>query len=299
MWKRDVRQGELSIEEWKGFIVKFCGLLEGKGEIVISGGEPLLKEGVLDLVSFCKKMGLKTIMVSNAFLIDEEMAKRISDSGLDQISISLDSFEEETHDYMRGVKGAYKKVINAINYLKEQNASPRIEIITVISGKNLKQIPEHAEWAKRNGKIDSLYFQAIAQPFFSAAGKHWYREGEFGFLWPQDIPQVISVIDNLIELKEKDGLISNSVSQLMLFKSYFEDPEKRVSVKKCRSGDYVINIDNVGEAFLCCFDKPLGNIKKADIKDLWYSQEADRLRVKMHNCTLACNNIVNCFFKED
>ncbi|MDD4939448.1 MAG: radical SAM protein [Candidatus Omnitrophica bacterium] len=298
MWKTDNRQ-ELSIEEWKGFIEKLCVLFEGKGEIVISGGEPLLKEGVLDLVTFCKKMGLKAIMVSNAFLIDKEMAKRIAGSGLDQISISMDSYIEETHDFLRGVPGSYKKVISAIDHLKKEKNSPRVEIITVISGKNLAQVREHADWARRQGRIDSLYFQAIACPFFSSAGKRWYAESEFGFLWPRDTIEAGRIIDELIELKERDNFISNPVSQLKLFKSYFENPEKRVTDKKCRSGDYVLNVDNAGNVLLCCFDRAIGNIKNSDIKSLWYSKEADQLRTKMRNCALACNNIVNCFFKEE
>jgi len=299
MWKTESDKNELNIDNWKDAVSALCSLFGNSGEIVLSGGEPLLKDGIFDLISFCKKKGLKTIMPSNAFLINGEMARKIAGSGLDQISISLDSYCEETHDFIRGVKGAYKRVLDAIDNLKKLNSALRIEIITVISGVNLGEIIEHVEWVKQRGNIDSLYFQTIACPFFSSADKFWHNSEEFSFLWPKDMSEMRRIMDNLVQLKERGGMISNSTSQLKLFKSYFENPNKRIGVKKCKLGDFVLNIDQAGDVFLCCFDKPVGNIKKDNVKTLWYSQEAECARDKMHNCGLACNNIVNCFFKED
>lgn len=297
MWKTKKDPNELAVNEWKDIALSLCDIFEERGEIVLTGGEPLLKEGILDLISFCKKKGLKTIMTSNAFLINEEMARQISDSGLDQISISLDSFIEETHDFLRGVKGSYERVIHAIEYIKKHNNGLRIEIITVLSGINLKEMPEHVRWVKQRGEIDSLYFQALARPFFSSSDNNWYDDNEFNFLWPKDVLETHRIVDELIRLKERGCLISNQVPQLELFKAYFENPNKRIRMKKCCLGDFVINIDKMGNVFLCCFDKPIGNAKKDNIKTLWYSAQAELMRIKMHNCDLACNNIVNCFFK--
>lgn len=299
MWKTESGKDELTADNWKEAVSELCGLFGNHGEIVLSGGEPLLKEGIFDLIDFCKKKGLKTIMPSNAFLINEETAKLISESGLDQISISLDSYREETHDFIRGVRGAHKRVLDAVDNLRKFSGALRIEIITVISGVNMGEIIDHVEWVKQRGNIDSLYFQTIARPFFSSADKYWHNSEEFNFLWPKDMAEMRRIMDNLVQLRERTGMISNSASQLKLFKSYFENPDKRVGVKKCRLGDFVINIDQAGNIFLCCFDKPIGNIKKDDINTLWYSQEAERARDRMHSCALACNNIVNCFFKED
>jgi MoaA/NifB/PqqE/SkfB family radical SAM enzyme len=299
MWRTKKDPDELNISEWKDVVLSLSDLFEKTGEIILTGGEPLLKKGVLDLVSFCKEKGLKTIMTSNAFLINEKMAKQISDSGLDQISISLDSYIEETHDFLRGVKGSYNRAVNSIEYIKKCNSNIRIEIITVLSGINLKEMPGHARWVKEHGKIDSLYFQAIACPFFSLSGNDWYNDDEFNFLWPKNIMEMYMIIDELIRLKKVGYPISNQASQLELFKLYFKNPNKRIIERKCYLGDFVININKTGDIFLCCFDKPIGNAKKDDIKNLWYSEQAEDLRTKMHRCDSACNNIVNCFFKQD
>jgi len=48
-------------------------------------------------------------MATNAFLIDREMAKKVSDSGLGTIVISLNSLDEQAHDDLKGIKGSYLK----------------------------------------------------------------------------------------------------------------------------------------------------------------------------------------------
>ena len=75
-------------------------------EMNISGGEPLMKEGMLDLVGFIADQGFRFSMVTNGYLIDKSTAKRIADSGLSFLAISLDSLDENSHDFLRGKKGA-------------------------------------------------------------------------------------------------------------------------------------------------------------------------------------------------
>ncbi len=300
MWKAPSMDNEVKIDELIPFVDKVKEVLIGEKELVISGGEPLMKKGVLDLVSHASRSGLKTIMPTNGCLIDEKMAKKIADSGLSEIFISLDSFNPKTHDFLRGVEGAYDKVMKAIEYLSKYSTDTKINILTVLSGVNITEVIEHMHRIHNDPRLAGVYFQAVQEPFWSQAGPEWYEKEEFKFLWPKDSDYVEKVLDELNYLKhEKSMMVHNHSEQLEIFKAYFKNPRKRARKGPCYIGDYVINVNPQGDIFLCCLSIPIGNIRRDDIRNLWFSGSVHIFRQLMHNCTLYCHNMVNCFFKED
>jgi MoaA/NifB/PqqE/SkfB family radical SAM enzyme len=299
MWKTAEEGNEVSTSEWKYFITSLADLLGLPQELVFTGGEPLLKNDTLELVKFATQKGFKTIMTSNGYLIDDNVAKQIAKSGLKEISVSLDSINYKTHDFLRGVEGAYYRVMKAFDSLYRYCPGLRLGIITVISGVNYKEIVDLVQWVKKAQFLSGVYFQVIAKPFFVPLDDNWYKDSPYEFLWPKDIVVVHSMLDNLINLRNNGYPIHNFPLQLEIFKTYFKNPLQRVREAKCHLGDYVINIDPPGNISLCCFMKPFGNIKKDDIRKLWYSEIASQLRTKMHSCDINCNNRLNCFFKDE
>ncbi len=298
LWQSSKNPHELSIEEWKNFIISLEELGANKIRLHFAGGEPLVKEGILDLIEFANKKGFTTVMVTNGFLINETMAKSIASSGLDVISISLDSIEEATHDFLRGTKGAYRQAIQAIDYLSKHGVKS-ISILTVIMGANLYNLIELADWINKNESLSSVYFQAISQPLAMPKDQQWYEKAELSYLWPKDKMQLDSVIDQLIERKNKGDKISNSVRQLEIFKSYFKQPDKLHDGMVCNQGDYVIYIRPTGEVLLCGSMPPIGNIRTHNIKELWNSQEAVLRRKQIYECRESCLNVINCFENKD
>lgn len=299
MWKSHPQYNGISTEAWIKFIASLDNILDGVKELVFSGGEPLLKKDILELIRFATDKGFKTLMPSNGYLIDEEVAKKIADSGLKEIFISLDSLRPKTHDFLRGVEGAHEKVMKAFSNLRRFCPELRVGIISVISGVNYKEIIELVKWIKHAEFLSGVYFQAVAKPFFAPLNDEWYKDSAYQFLWPDNLTEVHSVLDNLIELKKEGYPIHNFPLQLEIFKTYFKDPSKRARKAPCYSGDYVINVNPQGDISLCCFMKPIGNIKEDNVEALWNSEAARRIRDAMHRCQLNCNNMVNCFFKEE
>ncbi|MHB8154978.1 MAG: radical SAM protein [Candidatus Omnitrophota bacterium] len=299
MWKSLPQHNGISTESWIKFIASLDGILDGAKELVFSGGEPLLRKDIFELIKFGSQRGFKTLMPSNGLLIDEEMAKRIADSGLKEIFISLDSASAKTHDFLRGIEGAHEKVMKAFSNLRRFCPELRVGIISVISGVNYKEIIELVKWIKHDEFLSGVYFQAVAKPFFVPLSDEWYKDSAYKFLWPENVAGVHSVLDALITLKKEGYPIHNFPLQLEIFKTYFSDPSKRARKATCYSGDYVINVNPQGDISLCCFMKPIGNIKNDFIKELWNSAAAQETRDAMHRCQLNCNNMVNCFFKEE
>ena len=84
--------------------------------IALSGGEPLLYDGIFELLNLCEQYGINTNLITNGTLINDDIALRFSRFERLRIQISLDGVEA-THDINRG-EGSYKKNIQGIIKLK-------------------------------------------------------------------------------------------------------------------------------------------------------------------------------------
>jgi MoaA/NifB/PqqE/SkfB family radical SAM enzyme len=254
-------------------------------------------EGLLDIVRFAADKGFKTNIATNAYLIDEDMAKRIADSGLSTINISLDSIKESTHDYLRGVKGVYESVMKAIEYLDKHCPKLQKGICSVIYEINIDDIIELTEAVEKDNRLDWIYFMAAMQPNNTKPDSEWYKR-EFSYLWPKDINKVHFVINRLIELKNRGYKIVNHTAQLKAFKSYFVNPQKFVKTAQCNLSR-ALHISSVGDVFICFQWDKLGNIKSDRLKDLWNSDKAEVVRRNISRCRRNCHFLVNCFFEGD
>ncbi|MDD5281440.1 MAG: radical SAM protein [Candidatus Omnitrophica bacterium] len=277
-----------------------CGLLSvmnGEKEVVLSGGEPLLHSDIVEIIRQFSLKGFKVGMASNGVLIDQAKAGELAGAGLKNIQLSLDSVNKETHDFLRGVPGAYEKVLQAAGYLKVHKGKVSVCAQTVISGKNLEELVDTIEFIKDDGRFDAISFMAVTTPFFATIDNDWQENSEFSFLWPCDSKRVDKIIDQIIALKAKGYPIANPVAQFELFRSYFHQPRKRRQMARCQLGDYVVSIDPSGEVRICCFMDSVGNIYVNDITLLLDNPQVEKMRQDMRACSKVCNTLVNCFFK--
>lgn len=110
-------QQEMSLDEMKKAIINISKL--NPEVIVVTGGEPLIRNDFIDIIRFIKQNSKAKInLMTNATLIDEEFMKIISD--IDSIDISIDGVDEISCSKIRG-KGVFEKVVNSINKIKEHN----------------------------------------------------------------------------------------------------------------------------------------------------------------------------------
>ena len=108
-------EGELTTEE--GY-----ALLEDLGRfqvpaVLFSGGEPLVRRDLFDLVAFARGRGLRPTLSTNGTLITAEVAARIKQSGFTYVGVSLDGIGE-VNDRFRGVAGAFDRALRAFHNLK-------------------------------------------------------------------------------------------------------------------------------------------------------------------------------------
>lgn len=96
--------GELSTAEAKALIDSFPQT--GNPIIIFTGGEPLMRADVFELVRHARSKDLRCVMAPNGTLITPENARLMKESGISRCSISIDGPESASHDAFRGVPGA-------------------------------------------------------------------------------------------------------------------------------------------------------------------------------------------------
>jgi MoaA/NifB/PqqE/SkfB family radical SAM enzyme len=115
---RETREPPISGDRFKEVLNELAEL--GTRKIHISGGEPMLRPQVPDMIEQASTLGIKVTMTTNGTLIDKAKAKRLVEAGLRGVNISIDSPIRKMHEKIRGVEGSYKATIKAVSALQIQ-----------------------------------------------------------------------------------------------------------------------------------------------------------------------------------
>lgn len=299
LWQLDTAADEISIEECKAFIDSLGKFQTEPIEVHLIGGETLIKKGILELIKYIRAKGSRTVITTSGYTIDEPMAQKLVDSGLSMLNISLDSSIASVHNYLRGKDDCFKRAMDAVGYLgKFKKDKLKLGINTVISAINLDSIMQLSEWVNNNQDLESLYFMAVMRPFGAPVDWQWQEKEEHGFLWPKDPNKVVSVIDGLIERKRRGYKIENPIGQLEDFKSYFLNPQEFVREHRCNLSHRAVNVNAIGDIYICFFMERLGNIRDTNIKEAWSSLKAQKVRHLMSGCSKNCELVINCYYGE-
>lgn len=130
-------KNELNLNNLK-ILIK--GLQGRKRHFYITGGEPLLKKWLPDLVYFIKREGHTCHITTNGLLLSGITAKRLIQSAPDEISVSLHGFQK-IHDTVSGRQGTFSKVLkNLQNFISAPNRKTSIEIWCTINHANFRNL---------------------------------------------------------------------------------------------------------------------------------------------------------------
>lgn len=287
VWSR--RENELTLEEWDRV---FQSLARAPFWFTISGGEPFLFH---DLVPLCQSLyhhcqpGIINIPTNG--LLHEIIPGRVADicrSCPDAqiiINLSLDGVGQK-HDNIRGVPGNFGKFEKTYHSLRELNCSNlTIGIHSVISRFNVHDVPELFDYAL-SLRPDS-YITEIAE-----------QRVELGTIGlditpsPQDYSWAIEQLIERIESRQFRG-VSKITEGFRV--NYYRLVERILTQKAqlipCFAGSASVQIFANGEVWPCCVRADnIGNLRDVDyeFKRIWFSPEADRIRLSIHNKECYC-----------
>jgi len=280
-------QDELSTQDVISMINQISNLKIGN--IVFSGGEPLLREDIFEIIHYASSLGINSALLTNGTILKEKTAGEINASGLKSIWVSIDGLED-THDYIRG-QGAFAKSINFIKTILERCPSVSINITTTVMNRNLEDIPQLLQlWEKL--KIKQVSLQPVIPD-----NTDWNNKEKTDILWvpEQRILLLDKIMDEVIAFKKKNNMIVNDFRFISLIKDYFrKDLDKTKRKVSCYEGFKRFTITAGGRLWICGTEMKL-SIVKYGLSKCWNSSEIRKKRKEMLRCKRPCLQV--CSFE--
>ena len=125
---------------------------------ILTGGEPLLRRDILEIVRRASERGLWVVVGTNGVRITENVAGRLAEAGARGLSLSLDALDPERHDRFRRVRGAWRNTVEGAEILN-RTGLPFI-VQTTAGSHNLGELDAIADFAhdRLAAKVWNLYF---------------------------------------------------------------------------------------------------------------------------------------------
>jgi radical SAM protein len=133
----------------------------GEPLMVFTGGDPLKRPDLFDLVRYSVKIGLRTNVTPSATpLLTAEAIRQLKDCGIARMAISLDGPDAASHDDFRGIPGTFDTAMFALR--EAQRIGLDTQLQTTVTRRNMHRLPEIAEIARQVGtKMWSLFFLIV------------------------------------------------------------------------------------------------------------------------------------------
>ena len=125
---------------------------------ILTGGEPLLRRDILEIVRRAAERGLWVVVGTNGVRITENLARRLAEAGARGLSLSLDALDPDRHDRFRKVRGAWRNTVEGAEILN-RTGLPFI-VQTTAGSHNLGELEAIADFAhdRLAAKVWNLYF---------------------------------------------------------------------------------------------------------------------------------------------
>jgi MoaA/NifB/PqqE/SkfB family radical SAM enzyme len=270
---------ELSTDRWKDFIFQIKNL--GIKQIIFSGGEPILREDICELVSYASYIKIPIIdIITNGTLIDKYLLDKLLKNGLTNLTISVDGMERE-HDYIRG-KGNFEKIINLMEIIKElkdiYNFVTTINFTIVKS--NIHSILEILKFANKY-RFNSLCYQ----PLLSDNRQMDMRKSHS--LWPQGWDLwILGKKLKKLNMVRKNTQVNVYTPEYAIneISNYFKG--EKIRNVDCYEGIKRIVISENGLIWTC--KGVMGNLLEDSLTKIWFSNKAMLIREKVKDCQNIC-----------
>jgi radical SAM protein with 4Fe4S-binding SPASM domain len=251
-------KNELTTQEAKALIDQICEV--SRPLLILSGGEPLLREDIFELIRYGAAKGLKMGLGSNGSLIDARIAKRLKETGIETVSISLDSHIPEQHDEFRGVKGSWEKAVRAIKSLRDEGVL--VQVNTTVTQQNYDQIDDIMSLVEGFGVENFHLF------FLVPTG----RGVKLADISPSKYESMIRTTFAKTA-KHKLNVKPSCAPQFMrIAKSMGLDMSRWI--RGCIAGLYYCRVYPNGDITPCPYlPIKLGNIREKSFKEIWFNSE--------------------------
>lgn len=247
--------------------------------LLFSGGEPLMRKDLFTLIEYAAKKELRPVLSTNGTLIDKDNAKRIKDSGVVYVGISLDGMED-INDTFRGVEGAYKKAMAGFDNCR--SVDQRVGLRLTLTRKNYQDLHRIFDFIEYEGINRACFYHLVysgrGSNIFNDDLRHSESRKALDIILDRTVDYFnrgmdinILTVDNhadgvyiYLKLLEKDKEQAQKVYELLAWNGGGANS----------TGVGISNIDFFGNVHPDQFwqDYSLGNVKDRPFSDIWMDE---------------------------
>ena len=262
-------KGELSTMEAKSLINDFH---EFKVPVILfSGGEPLLREDLFELIEYAGNYKIRSTISTNGTLIDKDIANRIKQSGVGYVGISLDGIGSK-HDEFRRTRGCFDKALKGIQNCRE--VKQKVGLRFTINKHNYDQLEDIFHLIKEE-KINRVCFYHLV---YSGRGSEMIKDDISS---EESRAAMDFIMEKTIELGDKVEILTvdNHADTVYLYlqaqKKYPHLADNIYNLMKMnggnRSGIAIANVDYLGNVHADQFTAQysFGNVKERSFREIW------------------------------
>ncbi len=264
--------GELTDEE---ALRVMDGLSEaGVPAIIFSGGDPMMRPGILELMGYAAGKGMRAVLSTNGIAIDRKAAARIKAAGVSYVGVSLDG-SAEVNDRLRGVNGAFNRALAGIRNCVDAGLTTGVRF--TMSKKNAGELPFIFRLIEDEG-VHRGYFSHLV---YSGRGERFSSEDLSHGQTRAAVDLIFEAAGDFIRRDIRKDIVTggNDADGVYLYLRLREkDPVKAEFVRSLlvsrggnSSGVTLANIDNLGEVHADQFwsSRSFGSVREHAFGEIW------------------------------
>jgi radical SAM protein with 4Fe4S-binding SPASM domain len=258
-----------------------------------TGGEPLLREDLEELIAYATELGMKSAITTNGVLLDRKKAESLKSVGVNLIQVSIDGSTPERNSLMRrATTDEFFKALEAVRICK--NLGYSVAMAMLIGEENLDDAYDYIKLAAREG-IDCVRFCGFV-PF----GRGKSQNQRLGFS------------KRLPDLKRFVSMYYGHEKPMVAFDPAFGPPPPYYYFHECMAGKKTFYLCSTGDVFPCTSllseENLVGNVRQKSIFDIWNDPKMTEVSnltsdvihgfcrdcKHLNHCHGACRGITKC-----
>jgi len=267
---------------------EILGIIKNEAEVPsvsFTGGEPLMRPEVPELVAHAKSLGMWANIITNGTLAVADKVKALKEAGLDSAQVSLEAGAADLHDRITSRSGAFERTVKGVeNFMK---AGIRVHTNTTVSGLNKDKLEGILDLVKSMG-LDKFSMNLLTP--VGSAGKNF---DETFVSYTEAGP----IVERVRKMAEARGLEFMWYSPTPM--CIFNPVSHGLGNKGCAACDGLLSVAPDGDVLPCSsYPKPMGNIlkEKGKFKEMWNRPGFAWFRAKKfaHEVCGKCEHLAVC-----
>ncbi|WP_295939367.1 radical SAM/SPASM domain protein, ACGX system [uncultured Alistipes sp.] len=274
----------LSLVDIKSIIVNFesfCESMEYNPHISLTGGDPLLRKDIWEILGYIHQRKIPYSILGNPFHLTQTVANRLFSLGCEKYQLSIDGLEK-THDEIRK-KGSFAATLDALEVLNKSGVMS--QVMMTISKKNYMETPDVVRFLEKKS-VCSFAFARYCPTSMDKNLDH---------ISPQEYKEFLSIMWNVYqELAHgrTEFFLKDHLWTLFLYeKGLFQLQEEDIIYEGCGCAIHHMTVLPNGEVYACRrFNSSVGNALTKSFKEIFFGNEIEQYRdyekMECYSCEL-------------